>query len=467
MIRRYMVPLKAMLMLSDGISAMLVFLALFAFRFEILEGIWTRSDLQPVELAVAYGAMWVGMLWFVGLYRLRTHWTLRAGLVDVLRAAVLLLVVGMAALYVLKLTNVSRLFVGMLFVAQPVVTIASRTALRLLLERTRRRGGMMREILILGAGSEAQSFADTVEQHRELGLRVFGHLRGPDDEQPVVTRPVLGTIDDIESVLHSRVVDEVAVCLSPRDWSYVEPATRICEEEGKIVRVSIQALGGMLVGGQYEQLGSVPIVTFLYGPDRFLGMLMKRAFDIVISAGALLLLSPVIILTAAYIRIADGAPVLFAHQRVGLHGRLFSCYKFRTMVPGAEELQSSIAHLSEMRGPAFKIWDDPRVTPVGRRLRRASLDELPQLWNVLRGDMSIVGPRPAPPSEVDLYSVWHRRRLSMRPGLTGLWQVTARTDPDFERRVFLDLDYIDRWSLWLDFKILLRTVPAVLAQEGR
>jgi exopolysaccharide biosynthesis polyprenyl glycosylphosphotransferase len=467
MIRRYMVPLKAVLMLSDGISAFLLFLVLVQFRFEILDGMWTVGILQPIELAVAYGAMWVGALWFVGLYRLRTHWTLRAELIDVLRATLLLLVVGMAALYVLKLSNISRLFVAMLFLAQPVVTIMSRTALRLLLERTRRQGGMVREMLILGTGREAQAFADTVERHRELGLHVFGHLRGPNEEHPAVTRTVLGTIDDIEKVLHASVVDEVAVCLSPNDWGYVEPATRICEEEGKIVRVSIQALGGMLSGGQFEQIGGVPVMTFLYGPDRFLGMLLKRGFDIAISAVALLILSPVILLTAAYIRIADGPAVLFRHQRVGLHGRVFRCLKFRTMIPGAEELQSSVAHLSEVRGPAFKIADDPRVTSVGRRLRRASIDELPQLWNVLRGDMSIVGPRPAPPSEVNLYSVWHRRRLAMRPGLTGLWQITARSDPDFERRVLLDLDYIDRWSLWLDLKIVLRTLPAIVTQQGR
>ena len=466
MIRRYTVPLKAALMLSDGISAVLLFLVLVEFRFEVLDGVWTVGELRPIELAVAYGVMWVGALWFVGLYRLRTHWTLRAELVDVLRATLVFLVVALAALYIFKLSNISRLFVGMLFVAQPIVTIASRTVLRMLLERMRRRGGIAREILIIGAGAEAQSFADTVERQRELGLRVSGHLRTPNEEQPAVTRTVLGTIDDIEKILHTRVVDEVAVCLSPRDWGYVEPVTRICEEEGKIVRISMHALGGMLNGGQFEQVAGVPIVTFLYGPDRFLGMLLKRAFDIVVSATALVVLSPVLLVTAAYIRLADGPPVIFRHRRVGLHGRPFTCLKFRTMVPGAEEMQPTVAHLSAMRGPAFKIPDDPRVTPVGLVLRRASLDELPQLWNVLRGDMSIVGPRPAPPSEVNDYSVWHRRRLSMRPGLTGLWQVTARTDPDFERRVFLDLDYIDRWSLWLDLKILLRTVPAVLSQRG-
>ena len=279
---------------------------------------------------------------------------------------------------------------------------------------------------------------------------------------------MIGTIEEIESVLHGRVVDEVAICLSPSDWSYVEPVTRICEEEGKIVRVSIQSLGGLLTGGHFEEVGGLPIVTFLYGPDRFLGMLAKRAFDIVGSILLLVLLSPRPVgRRRCYLRVADGPPILFRQYRVGLHGRPFVCLKFRTMVPDAEEMLPDIAHLSEVHGPAFKIADDPRITRTGGFLRRTSLDELPQLWNVLRGEMSIVGPRPAPPREVEQYSIWHRRRLSMRPGLTGLWQVSARSEADFDRRVELDLDYIDRWSLWMDIKILLRTIPVIVAQEGR
>lgn len=195
-------------------------------------------------------------------------------------------------------------------------------------------------------------------------------------------------------------------------------------------------------------------------------MIAKRVFDIFLSAAGLILLSPMILLIVLYVRLADGPPVLFRQRRVGLHGRLFTCFKFRTMEPGADERIDEFSHLSEMRGPAFKMAEDPRVTGRGRWLRRTSLDELPQLWNVLRGDMSIVGPRPAP-REVDMYSVWHRRRLSMRPGLTGLRQISARSDPDFDRRVAIDLDYIDRWSLWMDIKIVLRTIPVVVSQGGR
>jgi exopolysaccharide biosynthesis polyprenyl glycosylphosphotransferase len=355
----------------------------------------------------------------------------------------------------------------MLFIAQPLATILSRVLLRGVMLRMRAGGSLRREMLVVGAGREAEVFANTVERQAELGLRVMGHLRGPNQQATAVSRAVVGGLEDIEEVLHNNVVDEVAICLSTADWAYVEPVTRICEEEGKIVRVSIEPLGGLLTGGEFEEVAGVPIVTFVYGPDRFLGLTLKRIFDILASALLLVLLSPVLLAVSAWILATDGRPVLFGQRRIGLHGRPFTCFKFRTMVRDAEERFEELADQSDISGPAFKMADDPRITPAGRWLRRTALDELPQLWNVLRGDMSIVGPRPAPAREVDKYSVWHRRRLSMRPGLTGLWQVSESRWLDFDHRVTLDLDYIDRWSLWMDVKILLRTIPVVVTQSGR
>ena len=461
-----MVPLKAALMLSDGLSAVVLFLALLSVRLDWLEGSWAVSGIRPIELAIAYGALWAGTLWFVGFYRLRTHWTLRAEVVGVLRATALAVAISLGALYVFNLTTVSRLFLGMLFVAQPAATTTLRVVLRRVLERLRSTGRIRREMLIIGAGPEAEAFANAVEESRGLGLHVVGHLRGPREETTAVSRSVIGSIDDIENVLHQNVVDEVAVCLSPADWSYVEPATRICEEEGKIVRLSIRPLSGLFSGGILEEVGGQPIVTFLYGPDRVIGLALKRVFDLVVSGASLILLSPVLAAIAVYVVVVAGRPVLFHQERIGLHGRVFNCLKFRTMVRDAEQLYPEIAHQSDIEGAAFKMTNDPRVIPATRWLRRTGLDELPQLWNVLRGEMSIVGPRPAPAREVDLYGVWHRRRLAMRPGLTGLWQVSDGRFAEFDRRATLDLDYIDRWSLWMDLLILLRTVPAVIKQNG-
>jgi exopolysaccharide biosynthesis polyprenyl glycosylphosphotransferase len=469
MIRRHLLLLRWALMLADGASAFVLFWIVASLRYDLLQapGSLANVRVDPSVLAGGYALLWVAAMWFVGLYRLRTHLALRGEIGGVLKAAVGVAVATWSVLFLINEPSVSRLFLVMLFVAQAGATIAGRFALRTFLAWLRSRGYMSRFMLVIGAGTEAEKFANDVETQRELGLRVVGHLSGPRDEPGSVSRPVLGSIDDLEAIMHSRVVDEVAVCLAPQDWMYAEPATRICEEEGKIVRVAVPPLGGLLTGGHHEELAGSTVVTFLYGPDRVVGMAIKRGADILVSALALVALSPLIVGVALATRLADGPPVLFRHRRVGLHGRSFACLKFRTMSPDAEARQDEYLHLNEMRGAAFKISDDPRATRLGRVLRRYSLDELPQLLNVLVGDMSIVGPRPAPPREVEGYSIWHRRRLSMRPGLTGLWQVQARHDIEFDRRAALDLDYVDSWSLWMDLKILLRTIPVLIQPHGR
>jgi exopolysaccharide biosynthesis polyprenyl glycosylphosphotransferase len=278
---------------------------------------------------------------------------------------------------------------------------------------------------------------------------------------------VLGRLEDVEAVLHEIVVDEVAICLPVAAWDLAEPITRLCESEGKVVRIPGDGGGPTIAGGRFEVFDGTVVQSLVYGPDRALGLLAKRLIDVVIAAGGLIVLSPLLLAIALWIRRTEGGPVLFRQQRVGEHGRRFVLLKFRTMVPDAEERLDDLAAVNEVQGRAFKLTADPRLTSNGAFLRRSSLDELPQLWNVLRGEMSLVGPRPPLPREVAGYDVWHRRRLSMKPGMTGLWQVSARREPDFDRWVNVDLEYIDRWSLLLDLKILLRTVPAIIAQEGR
>jgi lipopolysaccharide/colanic/teichoic acid biosynthesis glycosyltransferase len=200
---------------------------------------------------------------------------------------------------------------------------------------------------------------------------------------------------------------------------------------------------------------------------REVGLIVKRLIDIVGAVTGLVVLSPLLLITGLVMLVREGSPVLFRQTRIGLHGRPFTIYKLRTMVRGAEEKLDEVRHLNERDRVTFKASHDPRITTVGRWLRKTSIDELPQLWNVLNGSMSLVGPRPPLPGEVVEYDIWHRRRLSMKPGVTGLWQVEARQDADFDRWVERVLVYIDGWSIWLDLKILLRTVPAVLAREGR
>jgi exopolysaccharide biosynthesis polyprenyl glycosylphosphotransferase len=274
-------------------------------------------------------------------------------------------------------------------------------------------------------------------------------------------------IDDLEQILHSQIVDEVAVCLPFSMEELIEQVALLCEQEGKVVRVPLAPIERLLTNGRLESIDGVGVYSLANGPDRAISLALKRVMDLVGAALMMVVLSPVLAALAIAVKLDSKGSVLFRQERVGLHGRSFNVIKFRSMCTDAEEQLPDLRDKNEVNGHAFKLADDPRVTRVGRFLRRSSLDELPQLANVLRGQMSLVGPRPPLPTEVAHYDTWHRRRLSMKPGMTGLWQVCARHSPEFDHWVAQDLEYIDTWSLWLDFKIMARTVPAVLSGTGR
>jgi exopolysaccharide biosynthesis polyprenyl glycosylphosphotransferase len=241
----------------------------------------------------------------------------------------------------------------------------------------------------------------------------------------------------------------------------------VASGEGKTVRIAVDPIEEILPSAVQEEFDGIIVRSLVNDGQREAALILKRLIDVVGAAVGLVLLSPLLLGAAIALRLRDGSPVLFRQERVGLHGRPFTMLKFRTMVVDAEDRLAEVSHMNERNGAAFKATNDPRITPVGRFLRRTSIDELPQLWNVLAGSMSLVGPRPPLPDEVAEYDVWHRRRLSMKPGITGLWQVEARHEPDFDRWVEHDLIYIDGWSIWLDLKILARTLPALLAHGGR
>ena len=460
--------LRLGLLAVDALSAFVLFIVLSIALFGAdWVPRWLSAGFDPIVIAGVYAAAWVGVLWLNDLYRLRSRWSIRSEIRDVLRADLLLAVASFSVLFLFKLPDVSRRFLLLLFVIQGIVTLASRVSIRLTLRALRDRGYNTRYVLVVGTGAAARRFADRIERRRELGLRVIGHLDpetagGMDAVGP---RPVIGTLDEIEEILHTRVVDEVAICLSAERVGLVEPITRLCEEEGKIVRIPVDEIGLTLPGGRVEEFDGIPVLSLVYGPDRAVSLAGKRLLDLVLGATALVLLSPLLGIVALTVRVVDGGPILFRQTRVGLHGRPFDVVKFRSMQHDAEERLDELQELNEIRGPAFKVTDDPRLTRTGRILRATSIDELPQVWNVLRGHMSLVGPRPPLPREVEGYDLWHRRRLSMKPGITGLWQVQGRRDEDFDRWVELDLAYIDRWSIWLDFKIMLRTIPAMF--QGR
>ncbi|HEV8401670.1 MAG TPA: sugar transferase [Candidatus Limnocylindrales bacterium] len=472
MIRRHNTALRLALLAVDALSAFALFIVISMIQFgSSWAAAWRSAGFDPFAIAFVYSAVWVAALWIHDLYRLRARWSIRSEFRDVLRADLLIAVATFSALFLFKLPDVSRRFLITLFILQIVVTMASRISLRLGLGALRNRGYNRRFMLIVGTGDGARRFAERVERRRELGLMVIGHLgvagaSGEDGAVAMVgSRPVLGTVDDIEEILHTRIVDEVAICLTAEHAGLVEPITRLCEEEGRIVRIPLGELGLSLPGGRVEDFDGGLVLSLVYGPDRALALVGKRLLDIGLGGLALVVLAPVMAVVALVVRAIDGGPVIFRQTRVGLNGRPFRVTKFRTMIPDAEVRLEDLQAQNEIRGPAFKVTNDPRMTRTGRLLRATSLDELPQIWNVLLGEMSLVGPRPPLPREVDEYDLWHRRRLSMKPGITGLWQIQGRREENFDRWVELDLAYIDRWSIWLDVKIMARTIPAMF--QGR
>ncbi len=501
MLRRHGTALRMTLMAVDGVTAAIIFLAVSAFRFgPSWRASWGTTGIDPFPLLIAWAVTWTLTLWMLGLYRMRARWSWKREWVDILRAILLIAVATLAFLYLAKLPDVSRVFLGELFVAQAVVAVLSRALVRSVYRSVRTRGQNGSFVLVVGDGAAARTFARQLAAHASLGMRVAGFVaspppgtpepgtaRGPGGSGtpaatgpgatapvaggrvastvPVVGPGVLGEIADLPDILHRLVIDEVAVCLPVEALAFLEPVVRLCEDEGKIVRIPLESAGLTLPGGTLDMFDEIPVLSFVHGPDRALALIAKRLLDMAGATAALVLLSPVLALVALLIRLKDGSPVLFSQERIGLQGRPFRVLKFRTMARDAEARLEELVEQNEIRGQAFKVTDDPRVTPLGRILRRTSIDELPQLLNVLRGQMSLVGPRPPLSDEVAAYDVWHRRRLAMKPGITGLWQVSARRDADFDRWVRLDLDYIDRWSLLLDLRIILRTIPAML--QGR
>jgi exopolysaccharide biosynthesis polyprenyl glycosylphosphotransferase len=372
-----------------------------------------------------------------------------------------------AAGWLLRLDFVSRPFLILFGTIDLALLIGEKVALRLSARHVRRRGYNYRTLLIVGINPRSEEVARIILDHPHWGLKLIGFI-APNGEFPeqVLGLPVLGSADELPRILQDEVVDEVIFVLSRRQLEEFEESFLLCSELGIRARVALY-FPHMKARVVLEELEGIPLLTFTNTPGAPFPIFVKRLLDLSVSLTGLLVLSPVLLLTALLVAVSSRGPVLYRQVRCGLNGRRFTLYKFRTMVEGADAQLEEVAHLNEVNGPAFKARHDPRVTLVGRALRRLSIDELPQLVNVMRGQMSLVGPRPPLPEEVARYERWQLRRLSMKPGLTGLWQVSGRAGlDDFDRWIALDLAYIDQWSLWLDLKILLQTIPAVLSARG-
>jgi exopolysaccharide biosynthesis polyprenyl glycosylphosphotransferase len=367
--------------------------------------------------------------------------------------------------------RISRFWILLFAIFSCLFLLSEKLGLRITSRWVRMHGFNYRTVLIVGTGPTALSIADSIQSHRFWGYRILGLIANQQDAHPVPRDlprrwPVLGEVADIPRIVESHVVDDVIFAVHRRDLDRLEDLFLSLQEQGIRTRFALDFFPHTRAQVQLEELDGMPLLSFATAPTSHFKLLAKRMLDVAVSALLLLLGLPVVPLIALAIKITSGGNVLFRQTRCGLNGRSFTLYKFRTMVEGAEERRRELLHLNEMNGPVFKLRADPRVTSLGRFLRRFSLDELPQLWNVLRGDMSLVGPRPPIPEEVAKYERWQRRRLAMKPGMTCLWQISGRNELDFHRWMELDLEYIDSWTPLLDLKILLKTIPAVLSGRG-
>ena len=390
---------------------------------------------------------------------------------DAIKATTVGALVLVAARMVMRIDLVTPAFLAAFWLAASAVTIGGRLAMRAVLRSARLRGRNLRDMLIVGTNPRAVQFARKVRDNHFLGYRVIGFV---DQEWPGLGEfsqsgfSLACDFDGLLSYLRSSVVDEVVVALPMRSLhSRASEVAMICEEQGILVRFISNLFDGKISRPQVEVMEGDSLISHHSVRLEGWAVVAKRTVDILVSASMSLLLLPVFVLTALLIKVTSPGPVFFVQKRLGLNKRHFGIYKFRTMVVDAEKRMKDIEHLNEVSGPVFKIKNDPRITPIGKFLRKTSIDELPQLFNVLKGDMSLVGPRPLPLRDYEGFSEdWQRRRFSVRPGVTCLWQIGGRSSISFEQWMELDLQYIDRWSLLLDFKILLKTIPAVLKGSG-
>src|SRR6266567_626732 len=371
------------------------------------------------------------------------------------------------ALYLVRAEDIPRRVV---LITLGMITVAlslRRLIYRSLLYRRFERGQDTRNVLIVGTGPEAHALRHHLESIRHLGYTFKGFIEFPGATSRITSSSgdVVGTLDTLFQHARKQFVDEIFFT-TPCERGIVQDVLEKARAHGVDLRVVPDLYDGLAWNSPIEYIGQFPTIPLHCGHVPEMALLLKRTLDIVFSSIVVILLAPVVAVIAIAIKIDSPGPVFYSSERIGKKGRVFRCTKFRTMVSDAEKKRAEIMHMNERDGVLFKISNDPRITRVGRFLRKYSLDELPQFLNVLHGDMSVVGPRPPIASEVREYKLNHLRRLDVTPGITGLWQVQGRQDPSFDSYISLDVTYIENWSVWLDIKIIVRTIAVVFSGTG-
>lgn len=472
-IRRAVIILDAFLIaFSYGVS---IFLRQAFHIFYNLDLIPSKYVIAPAISASDYLVvlfftvpLWCAILYLNGMYySMRTRRITEIIWIIIKSVAMSVLIFGLIV-FGLDMDFLSRLFFLIFVFVSTSFLIAEKLIIYSVIRYLRKEGYNFRRLIVVGSGKRTANFIKMVKLHPEWGFRIEKIL---DYEEKSVGKDIegltiSGTLDSIAKLLQETPIDEVVFVIPRSGLNVIEKAIYTCENVGVKVTIAIDLFNLHIAKAKQTDLEGIPLLTFDTNVGEEWQLFIKRGVDIIISIIALIALTPVFLVVSVLIKLTSKGPVLYLQKRAGLNGRAFIMYKFRTMYVGAHQRKMEFSDLNMMKGPVFKIKDDPRVTPVGRFLRKFSLDETPQLFNVFIGHMSLVGPRPPLHKEVLQYEQWQRRRLSMRPGLTCLWQVSGRNEIGFEKWMKLDLEYIDNWSLSLDFKILLKTIPAVIFAKG-
>lgn len=371
--------------------------------------------------------------------------------------------------YMFRLLEIPRSILTIAFGVNLLMFVIQKTILFYAASYLRKHGKNRKKVLIAGSGNRAESFIKTVNENFEWGLDITAILSDKKENvgKEIYNVKIVDTIENIEGALKRYNPEEVIITLSTTDFDKIIEIIEICQKEGTQVRMNSDFFGQLTKNVSVDNVFGLNIVSFHAVRHSDTELIIKRLLDIFISLFAIIVFSPIMLIAAIGIYLSDGRPIFYNWNVMGYNKKPFKSWKFRTMVNNADELKKELMNLNEMDGPVFKIDKDPRILPFGRWLRKFSIDETPQFFSVLKGDMSIVGPRPPLQYEFKVFDIWHRRKLSVKPGLTCLWQISGRNNINsFDDWAKLDLEYIDNWSIWLDLKILFKTIPAVLSGKG-